>query len=100
MSLADLLELEVDELEEVAEFARERDQHNAWGNVGELLAKQTELLAAILARLNAGVPVVLTKRPGKVRDPYEVERPPWMAAPATTEQVMTPRGFFQMMQGR
>lgn len=100
MSLADLLELEHDELEEIAEFTRTRDQQDAWGNVGELLAKQTELLAAILARLNAGTPVVMVKRAGKTADPYEVERPPWMETPKTAEQVVSPREFFQMMRSR
>lgn len=99
MSVAELAELDVDELDELAEFCKTREQHLSWGNVGELLAKQVELTAALLARVNAGIAVRPQKKIARPPKPYEVERPPWMTAP-TSEEVMTPRQFFQMMRGR
>lgn len=90
MPLAELLELDDDDLEVIGEECLAA----TWTQDTELLASILETLAAIAARLNAGIPVVMQERAGKVK-PVRVPRPSWLPEPKPTVTTLTPAEMFQ-----
>lgn len=108
LGLADLGEMSESQLVAVQEVALEEQQRRAWSQDTELLATAVELLQAILARLDAGIPVGLTKGLGKPAEPPTIKRPEWVKAPPEAdpsvargdEVVMSPREFFASMRRR
>lgn len=71
-------DLDEDELEALIEAVREREQENAWGNLHEICASIVEALWAIGARMDGGLPVVLTKQSKEVGKPDRYPRPKWI----------------------
>jgi len=90
MPLAELLELDDDDLEVVGEECRAA----MWTQDTELLASILEGVIAIAARLDAGIPVVLQEKTGKVK-PIRVPRPDWLRPAEPTTTVLTPAEMFR-----
>lgn len=90
MPLAELLELDDDDLEVIGEECRAA----TWTQDTELLASILEMLAGVLARLNAGVPVVMQEKTGKVK-PVRVPRPDWLLPGEPAVTVVTPAEMFR-----
>ena len=80
-------------------MAVEESRRRSWTNDTELLASAVELLAAILARLNAGIPAVMVKKLSAPPTPARVKRPAWVGAPDDDTATVSPRDFFSMMRG-
>ena len=90
MPLAELLELDDDDLEVIGEECRAA----TWTQDTELLASILEMLAGIAAQLNAGVPVVMREKTGKVK-PIRVPRPDWLHPDEPAVAVLTPAEMFR-----
>lgn len=81
------------------EVAVEESRRRSWTNDTELLASAVELLAAILARLDAGILAVMVKKLSAPSTPARVKRPAWVGAPDDDTATVSPRDFFSMMRG-
>ncbi len=94
-----LLNLDEQQLAAVQEVAVEESRRRSWTNDTELLASVVDLLAAILARLNAGIPVGMVKKLSTPSTPTRVKRPVWTDDPDDDTATVSPRDFFSMMRG-
>jgi hypothetical protein len=71
-------DLDEDEFHALTRAVEQREQSQSWTSVNEGLAAAVEALWAILARLNAGVPMVQAKRLAKPHDFGRFPRPEWV----------------------
>lgn len=82
-------DLDEDEFVALQRAVTEHEKARMWTNTNEALAAAVEALWAILARLQAGVPVVQVQKAKKPKDYGTYPRPAWLKRAEPKELVVT-----------
>ena len=92
LPVSDLLDLDDDSLDALAEVARE----STWKEDTELLASLLETLQVIAQRLESGVPVVMVERAERFK-PQQIPRPEWIRQPEPQVKSVSPAELFRRL---